>query len=200
VRLRRPTHAAAYSAAPLLLLAAPSLEAVLGDRLTARRAAEAAFRSDRTVWGHRWALGADHGGRMAGLAIAFPGRRYGSLALGTGVTLARAAGPRHAADLAKRGRILNSLVAPVRKETLFVSALAVDPEHRKRGIGTALLERVIGGADSLGLGVALDVAVEDEDARRLYEGMGFKQVDERRTTPADRKLVPAEGLARLERL
>jgi ribosomal protein S18 acetylase RimI-like enzyme len=199
VRLRRPTAAGAYSGASLVLLAAPSLEAVLGDRLTARRAAEAAFRSDRTVWGHRWALAIDHGGVMAGLVTAFPGRRYGSLALGTGVTLARAVGARHAADLARRGRILNSLIAPVHRETLFVSALAVPPEHRGRGFGTALLERVMAGAEQLGLGVALDVAVEDEAARRLYERLGFKQVDERRTTRVDKALVPTEGLARMER-
>ncbi|HVM10985.1 MAG TPA: hypothetical protein VM638_00730, partial [Actinomycetota bacterium] len=70
--LRRPTAAGAYAAAPLILLAAPSLDHVLGDRLTARRAVEAAFRSDRTVWGHRWALAVSHAGLMVAVATAFP--------------------------------------------------------------------------------------------------------------------------------
>lgn len=172
---------------------------MLGDHATAFRAAEACFRTERTVWGHRWGLAADEGGVIVGLATAFPGKRYGSLALGTGVTLARAAGAHHAADLARRGRILNHLVAPVRKETLYVSAIAVTTEHRGRGIGHALLERIIAGADQLGLGVALDAGVEDAGAIQIYESLGFRRTETRETTPLDRKLVPTIGLVRLER-
>jgi ribosomal protein S18 acetylase RimI-like enzyme len=124
---------------------------------------------------------------------------YGSLALGTGVVLARAAGARHASDLARRGRILQRLLAPIRRQMLYVSALAVLPEYRGRGIGTALIERVLAGAERLGLGVALDAGVEDEAALRLYEGLGFLRVETRRTTQADRGLIHIAGLVRLER-
>jgi ribosomal protein S18 acetylase RimI-like enzyme len=198
--LRRSEKRDARAATPLLLAAAPSLEVVLRDRATAERAAEAAFRAERTVWSHRFGLAADDGNGPVGLVTAFPGRMYGSLALGTGVVLARAAGARHASDLARRGRILQRLLAPIRRQTLYVSALAVVPEQRGRGIGTALIERVIAGAQRLGLGVALDAGVEDKDALRLYERLGFRRVDTRRTTPADRELIQIEGLVRLERM
>ncbi|HYH28024.1 MAG TPA: GNAT family N-acetyltransferase [Actinomycetota bacterium] len=197
--LRRPDLADAHAVAGLILVAAPSIENVVGDRHTALRAAEAAFRSDRTVWGHRWALVADgDAGEPVGLLTAFPGKWYGSLALGTGVTLARAAGARHAADLTKRGRVLNALIAPVSSDVLFVSALAVRSDHRGRGLGTALLERAIAGAKELHLGVAIDAPIEDRAARRVPEGLGFKEVTVRRTAPPDRTLIPAEGLVRLE--
>lgn len=197
--LRRSEKQDAGSATPLILAAAPSLEAVLGDRATAERAAEAAFRAERTVWSHRFGLAADDGNGPMGLVTAFPGRMYGSLALGTGVVLARAAGARHASDLARRGRILQRLLAPIRRQMLYVSALAVLPEYRGRGIGTALIERVLAGAERLGLGVALDAGVEDEAALRLYEGLGFLRVETRRTTQADRGLIHIAGLVRLER-
>ena len=197
--LRRSEKQDASGATLLILSAAPSLEVVLRDRDTALRAGEAAFRAERTVWSHRFGLAAEDGDRPVGLVTAFPGRMYGSLALGTGVVLARGAGARHASDLARRGRILQRLLAPVRRETLYVSALAVAPEYRGRGIGTALIERVISGAGRLGLAVALDTGVEDEAALRLYERLGFRRVETRRTTQADRSLLQIDGLVRMER-
>lgn len=197
--LRRSEKRDASGATLLILAAAPSLEVVLRDRETALRAGEAAFRAERTVWSHRFGLAAEDGKSPVGLVTAFPGRMYGSLALGTGVVLARGAGARHASDLARRGRILQRLLAPVRRETLYVSALAVAPEYRGRGIGTALIERVIAGASRLGLAVALDTGVDDEAALRLYERLGFRRVETRRTTPEDRSLIQIEGLIRMER-
>lgn len=198
--LRRSEKQDARAVTPLILAAAPSLEVVLRDRATADRAAEAAFRAERTVWSHRFGLAAEDGNSPVGLVTAIPGRMYGSLALGTGVVLARAAGARHASDLARRGRILQRLLAPIRREVLYVSALAVLPDHRGRGIGTALIQRVLVGAERLGLGVALDAGVEDEAALRLYEGLGFQRVETRRTTQADRGLINISGLVRLERM
>jgi ribosomal protein S18 acetylase RimI-like enzyme len=197
--LRRLEKRDARAVRPLILAAAPSVEVVLRDRPTAERAAEAAFRAERTVWSHRFGMAAADGEAPVGLVTAFPGRMYGSLALGTGVVLARAAGPRHASDLARRGRILQRLLSPVRRETLYVSALAVSPEHRGRGIGTALLARAIAGASRLGLAVAWAAGIEDEAALRLYERLGFRRVEIRRAASVDRGLIRTEGLVRLER-
>ena len=199
LKLRRSEKKDAHAATALILAAAPSLEVVLRDRATALRAAEAAFRAERTVWSHRFGLAAEDGDVPVGLVTAFPGRMYGSLALGTGVAVARAAGARHASDLARRGRILQRLLSPIRRQSLYVSALAIVPERRGRGIGTMLVERVIAGASRLGLGVALDAGLEDQAALRLYERLGFRRVDTRTTTGADRELIQIGGLVRLER-
>jgi ribosomal protein S18 acetylase RimI-like enzyme len=55
-------------------------------------------------------------------------------------------------------------------------SLAVLPEYRGRGIGTALLARLLGVARKRYGAVSLSVA-EANPARRLYKRLGFKVVD-----------------------
>jgi ribosomal protein S18 acetylase RimI-like enzyme len=196
-RLRRSERAHARAAAPLLLEAVPSLELVLGDRRTALRGLEACYLGDRTEFAHRYGMIAEVDGGIAGIVVAFPGRHAQGFKLGTGVTLARAAGARHAAEVVRRERILSRLLPGVDARFLYVSTLAVGPEHRRAGIGTALMERVLAGAESLGLDVALDTAM-DEPPQRLYEGLGFRVVSWRETNPVERKLLPVRGMLRME--
>src|SRR5918996_572934 len=196
--LRRASPHDAPAAARLILEAAPSLGMILHDGGVAERTAAAAFRTERSVFGYRFALLADGDAGPVGLVVAYPGRLHASLKLGTGVALARAAGTRHVGDLVRRGRILDRLLPSVGNDCLYVSVLAIDSGHRRQGIGTALMDRVVSGAERLGLAVALDVGVEDEPARRLYEGMGFRIRQVSRTTSLDRRLLPPKGLARME--
>jgi ribosomal protein S18 acetylase RimI-like enzyme len=196
--LRRATTPVAPDAAPLLLEAVPSLEIVVGDRSTALRALEACYRSERTEFAHRFGLLAEADGGVAGVVIAFPGRLYQSLKLGTGVTLARAAGARHAAEVVQRERVLSRLLPGVDRRFLYVSTLAVAPEHRRRGIATALMQRVLAGAERIGLGVALDTAI-GEPPQHLYEKLGFRVASTRETRPSERNLVPVDGMIRMER-
>jgi ribosomal protein S18 acetylase RimI-like enzyme len=196
--LRRAESRDASAAARLILEAAPSLSLFLGDRSTTLRAAEAAFRADRTELSYRFGM-VEEGDGLRGLIIAFPGRQFGSLKLGTGVQLARAAGARHAADLIRRGRVLDRLMANPGPDVMYVSVLAVAPENRGHGIGAVLLERVVAAADWMGLGVALDVGLENEPALRLYQRLGFEEASVRRTTEVDRRQIPTAGMARLVR-
>jgi ribosomal protein S18 acetylase RimI-like enzyme len=195
--LRRATAGAAPQAAPLILEAIPSIDVILRDHQTALRVVEAAYRADRTELAHRFGLMAEVDGALAGLAIAFPGRLHNSLRLGTGVVLARAAGPRHAADLVRRARVLDRLLPGVGHGLLYVSILAVAPEHRRKGIATALMRRVLAGAERLGHGVALDTAV-GEPAQGLYEGLGFHVVSTRETRVSERDVLPVKGMLRME--
>jgi ribosomal protein S18 acetylase RimI-like enzyme len=183
----------------MLLDALPSLELILGDRRTALRGVEACYRSDRTEFAHRFGLLAERDGHPAGIAIAFPGRLYQGLKLGTGVTLARAAGPRHATEVVRRERALARLLPGVDGGHLYVSTVTVAPEYRRRGVATALMTRVLGGAERLGLAVALDTPMDNEPARAFYEGFGFRIVAARETKPADRQLIPVAGMIRMER-
>lgn len=197
--LRRGTARVAPEAADLILEAVPSLERVLGDRVTALRALSACYRADRTELAHRFALLAEVDRELSGIAIAFPGRMHGALKLGTGVVLAKAAGARHVAELAQRARVLNRLIPNVDRGALYVSALAVSKERRHEGIATALMDRVIAGAMRLGLRVALDSGLADEPANALYEKLGFRVVSSRETTEDERKLLPVGGMVRWER-
>jgi ribosomal protein S18 acetylase RimI-like enzyme len=164
----------------------------------ALKAVEAAYAAERTEMAHRFGMVAETGGDVAGIVIAFPGRMFGSLKLGTGVVFARTAGARHAAALARRARVLDRLRPSVEHGYLYVSILAVAEPHRRQGIASALMGRVIAGADRLGLGVALDTAI-DEPARGLYENLGFQVMETRETTAAQRELIPVAGMVRLER-
>ena len=53
--------------------------------------------------------------------------------------------------------------------------VAVDPDHQRRGIATALLERLFElTRDDERRGYTLEVRVSNEDAIRLYEKLGFE--------------------------
>ena len=196
--LRRAEQRDAPAAARLILEAAPSLSMILGDRRTALAAADAAYRAERTELSHRFGM-VEEGEGIRGLIVAFPGRLFGSLKLGTGVQLARAAGARHAAELVRRGRVLDRLIPNPGRDVMYVSILAVSPESRGEGIGAVLLERLVAAAGWMGLGVALDVGLENDAARHLYERMGFRVTSVRETSEADRRQLPTRGMARLER-
>jgi ribosomal protein S18 acetylase RimI-like enzyme len=196
--LRRAQQRDATSAAALILEAAPSLSLILGGRPAAVRAAEHAFRAERTEVSYRFAM-VEEGEGIRGLIIAFPGKLFGSLKLGTGVQLARAAGARHAADLVRRGRMLDRLIPNPGPDVLYVSVLAVEPGSRGQGIGSVLLERLMAAADWMNLGVALDVGLENDIARRLYERLGFQVTSVRETSETDRRQIRTRGMARMER-
>lgn len=197
--LRRATTRVAPEAAGLILEAVPSLEVVLGSSEIAQRALEACYLAERTEFAYRFGLLAEVDAELAGIATAFPGRLQGALKLGTGVVLARAAGARHVAELTQRARVLNRMLPKVDPAFLYIAVLAVAEPHRRKGVATALMDRVIAGATRLGLGVALDAGMSDAPARSLYEKLGFHVVSTRETIAEERKLVPVDGMVRLER-
>jgi ribosomal protein S18 acetylase RimI-like enzyme len=196
-RLRRCTPEDALAAAPLLLEAVPSLELVLGERATVLRGLEACYLSDRTEFAHRYGMFAEVDGGIGGVVVAFPGHLAQGFKLGTGVTLARAAGARHAAEVVRRERVLSRLLPGVDRRFLYVSTLAVSPDRRRRGIATALMDRVLAGAEHMGLDIALDTA-EGEAPQRLYERLGFRVASRRETTPTERKILPVSSMLRME--
>ena len=196
--LRRSEPGDSRAVGPLILSAASSLELVFGDRGEALHAIDHAYRADRTEISHRYGLVAEDDGELRGIVIAFPGRLHGSLKLGTGVVLARAAGKRHIADLVRRGRVLDRLLPTPPKDMLYVSVLGVDEGARRRGIARTLLQRVLDAAPRFGRGVALDVGIENEPGRALYERLGFRVTSMRETTETEQKLIPTKGMLRME--
>lgn len=83
----------------------------------------------------------------------------------------------------------------------WIGGAAVVPEHRRRGVGTALLQRTIEEARRRGVErLWLEVIVGNEPARRLYERAGFQPTRELLTAEAEtldfgsptRALVPAD--------
>jgi ribosomal-protein-alanine N-acetyltransferase len=59
-------------------------------------------------------------------------------------------------------------------DEIHINNIAMRPEFRARGIGTALLRQVLAEGQQLGARRAtLEVRASNEGARRLYERMGF---------------------------
>ena len=66
-------------------------------------------------------------------------------------------------------------------EELHINNLAVHPRYRRQGIGTALLEHAMHTAAQLGARRAtLEVRRSNEEARRIYERLGFETAGVRR--------------------
>jgi ribosomal-protein-alanine N-acetyltransferase len=69
------------------------------------------------------------------------------------------------------GYVINSRYV----DAWHVMNVAVAPEHQRRGVATALLERLFElTADDERRGYTLEVRVSNEDAIRLYEKLGFE--------------------------
>ena len=65
--------------------------------------------------------------------------------------------------------------------TWYVNVLAVSPEHRRVGLGTALLARADEKARTLGKrGLSVIVSDANVNARRLYERCGYREVAKRK--------------------
>jgi [ribosomal protein S18]-alanine N-acetyltransferase len=69
------------------------------------------------------------------------------------------------------GYVINSRYV----DAWHIMNVAVDPEHQRRGVATALLERLFELThDDERRGYTLEVRVSNEDAIRLYEKLGFE--------------------------
>jgi ribosomal protein S18 acetylase RimI-like enzyme len=80
--------------------------------------------------------------------------------------------------------------------SVYVSHLLVDPAHRKRGAGRALVAAAAGYADELGVdSVVVGVAPTGRDANRFFARLGFAPMVIRRIAPVAvlrRALVTAD--------
>ena len=78
-------------------------------------------------------------------------------------------------------------------DEIHINNVAIVPELRRQGIGTALMQRVFDEAKQLGARRAtLEVRASNEVARRLYERLGFSVAGTRRhyyTNPVEDALI-----------
>jgi len=73
------------------------------------------------------------------------------------------------------GRLCGYLIVSRYVDAWHVMNVAVDPEHRSRGIATMLLERLFElTADDARRGYTLEVRVSNATAVELYERLGFQ--------------------------
>ena len=88
----------------------------------------------------------------------------------------------------ERNTLVGYLVISRYVDAWHVMNIAVDPDHRRRGVATILLERLFeltGGEGQRGY--TLEVRVSNADAIRLYERLGFKARGVRRSYYTDNR-------------
>lgn len=78
----------------------------------------------------------------------------------------------------RSGRPVGRLYVDAWPSEVRIVDIALLPEARGRGLGTALLEAVIAAAHARGLAVSIHVE-QDNPALRLYERLGFVRVEAR---------------------
>jgi ribosomal protein S18 acetylase RimI-like enzyme len=65
-------------------------------------------------------------------------------------------------------------------EMVYLHHISVRPEHRRKGVGTALIEAVRAAGKEAGINLlALDVWSFNDAARAFFEGHGFRRYNER---------------------
>jgi ribosomal protein S18 acetylase RimI-like enzyme len=180
VEIRQARGDDAAAVARLLYLSASGMyDRFAGGKERALRLLERSFgrpgtnASAETVWV------AERDGRVAGAISAFPireGERRGRALLR--LTLATAP-PWHWPAALGVYRLGSRLTPPAPPGAFYVDGLAIDPEHRRRGIARALLTAAERRARELRLpSLALDTSLDNAAARALYEGYGFESTRE----------------------
>jgi GNAT superfamily N-acetyltransferase len=114
-----------------------------------------------------------------------------------------AAGPDQAMFVAEEGNVLVGLAGAFRREddprTMQLIAMWVDPAHRRTGVGTALTEAVLAWAHEADADVvALGVADDNDEARRLFESLGFESTGEATPLPSHPELLEHRLARRLD--
>ena len=183
--LVRPATPADPADGLLYTSAKPYYDAYAGSETRARALLAAVYRRTGHAASYEVCTLVELDGDMAGVAAWFPvdegdrrARRFVAL------TAPRVPPWRWPALLRHlRAAGLVSLSPPLR--TLYVDALAVAPEFRRRGVARALLTEAEQVARTAGLaGVALDTGLHNAPARSLYEGFGYRQREIRRAPNA----------------
>ena len=160
----------------LFASAAPYYTAYAGGERHARRLLRVLYPRDRHTASWQVCRVAEAGGGVVGVIAAFPSDDGDELARRfVRLTLAHSA-PWRIPALFRHLRATAAVSPEPPPGMLYVDALATAPEHRRRGIATALLADVERLAQRAGLkGVALDTGIENRAARALYERYGFTQ-------------------------
>jgi len=70
-----------------------------------------------------------------------------------------------------------AIVLESRPDSIYIHEFQVLPEYQDRGVGAAVLRRVIDQAASRGLAVTLSVLRANPRAQQLYERVGFTVTD-----------------------
>ena len=197
---RPATAQDADAAAPLVYSAGPEAFDYM-FRTAGREALDYlryAFAQGGGFQGYRNHWVAEREGRVVGVGAFYSQGEEGRLTLGLMRQVLSFYPLRAAFGVIRRGLELAPMMKPLTPDMLYVANFGVAPDCRGQGIGARMLNMQMAEARKRGFGIyALDVAVTNPRAQKLYEGVGFRFVRERRFR-GDRNRSPVPDCRRLE--
>ncbi|MCV6624663.1 MAG: GNAT family N-acetyltransferase [Cellvibrionaceae bacterium] len=175
IEAARPTDAAAI--APLIYSSGhQAFDYVFGQRRGGNRAQaylQHAFVRNSGQFSHRNHLTIRYQGRVVASMFNYDNRGLGRMHWAT-VMSVLSYFHWHILGVAKRSGIIDQVIKPAAEDMLVVAHLAVAPEAQGLGLGSRLISHAENIAREHGYaGLALDVAMDNPSAQRLYERLGF---------------------------
>lgn len=139
-----------------------------------------AFTDGAGEFGFRNHLVGVHEGRMVAAGAAWSGESTPAFTLAAARQILGFYGPVAGLGVIQRGLRVESVVRPPSRDCWYVAHLGVPAELRSRGVGAALVRHLLAtGRERAMLLAALDVAVTNPGAERLYARLGFVVAHER---------------------
>jgi ribosomal protein S18 acetylase RimI-like enzyme len=177
VTYRPATPADADAAVPLIYSSGPvAFDFVfkVPGRATALEFLHRAFVDGDGEFGHRNHVVGVVDGCVVAAGAAWNGTSTPAFTLAAARQIIGFFGARSGSGVIVRGLRLESVIRPPARDCWYVAHLGVPSELRSRGIGATLIAHLLAQGRDQGMRVAaLDVAVTNPAAQRLYERLGF---------------------------
>lgn len=168
------------------------------NKRTALDFLQMAFADGRGFQGHRIHWVAERDDRVVGVGAFYSGRDDLRLTVGFVRQVLAFYRYTETPGVIRRALQVAPMLKPLTRDMWYVANFGVAPECRGQGVGAAMLNFQMAEARRQGYKrYALDVAVTNPRAQKLYEGMGLKLVREHRFH-GDRKRSPVPDSRRLE--
>ena len=176
VTIRRATPDDARFVPPLIYSSGPAAFDFVFEHPTrggAQGFLEYAFTRERGEFGYRNHTVADLDGEVIGVGAAWSGDAAWGEMSAIVMQIIRTYGS-GAPGVIRRGLQLESALPPPKKDMQYIGHLGVAPDARSKGVGSQMIELFLEEGRRRGKSKAvLDVSVENHEAQRLYERLGF---------------------------
>lgn len=133
------------------------------------------FEKKNGIFSHTFSTIAEYDQKVAGLELGYSKNQKEFHALLNGIYVITMVGLNKMVKMLYRDYIVHRFIKTLDSNSYYISHLAVVKDYQHQGIGTKLLENSFKKVAKRKLtSCSLDVSIENKNALKLYESMGFK--------------------------